>query len=95
MSILSLLEEEAWFDDDPVAKLYIVSRIIVWKLFRIRGCYIEDNLPISKIEKKMLFEFFLYQKDTLLLVDVPWFLHFKITTTFLNRGSKNTRKYSF
>ena len=54
MSILSLLEEEAWFDDDPVAKLYIVSRIIVWKLFRIRGCYKEDNLPISKIEKNVI-----------------------------------------
>ena len=54
MSILSLFEEEAWFDDDPVGKLYIVSRIIVWKLFRIRGCYIEDNLLISKIEKNVI-----------------------------------------
>ena len=54
MSILSLLEEEAWFDDDSVAKLYIVSRIIVWKLFRIIGCYIQENLPISKIEKNVI-----------------------------------------
>ena len=57
VSILSLFEEEAWFDDDPVAKLYVVSRIIVWKLFRIRGCYIEDNLPISKLEKNVIWVF--------------------------------------